>query len=69
MDPEYRIEYTIQRFDGTDFEEIGFGSSGSWSTPNECAHMVESDIANYEWEALRHHPDPEEVKREVEDHD
>ncbi|QTV79469.1 hypothetical protein [Microbacterium sp. NIBRBAC000506063] len=51
---DYRIEYTIYRDD----EEIGFGSSASWSTPQQAAHILSSDIDNYQWETESGHPDP-----------
>jgi hypothetical protein len=43
MTTEYRIEFTIQRReDGDDdFEDIGFGSSGAWDTPDRVrAHAL-----------------------------
>lgn len=58
----YRIEYTIYRDD----EEIGFGSSSTWSSPQQAAHIVSSDIDNYQWETEAGHPDPQDIKREVE---
>lgn len=63
MATEYRIEFTIQRrTDGGDFEDIGFGSSGAWDTPSECAHMVTSAVQNDEWETEPGMPDPDEVR-------
>ena len=49
---EFRVEYTIVASnDGFDTqEEVGFGSSGSWSSVEECAHMVASDLQNGCWE-------------------
>ena len=49
-----------------DFEEIGFGISGQWSSPEQCAHMVVSDIQNYGWETEGNMPDPQAIKVEVE---
>ena len=49
---EYRVEYTIVKSDDG-FEtqdEVGFGSSGSWSSVDECGHMVLSDLQNECWE-------------------
>lgn len=49
---EYRIEYTIvSSDDGFETEtEVGFGSSGTWGSIDDCLHMVESDIQNCCWE-------------------
>lgn len=60
---EYRIEFSVQRQqDGEeDFTEIGFGSSGSWSDVDQAAHMLESAVANREWETTPGMPDPESV--------
>lgn len=60
---EYRIEYQItRRLPGEDdFAEIGFGSSGAWSDVNQCAHTLESDIQNRQWETEAGQPDPDEV--------
>lgn len=65
---EYRIEYTIQRRRSVDddFADIGFGSSGAWSDPAQCAHIVSSDDDNYSWERDGRMPDPEDVRAEVE---
>ncbi len=62
---EYRIEYTItrRRDDEDDFTEVGFGSSGAWSDPEQCAHILTSDIQNKRWETEPGHPDPAEVDR------
>lgn len=67
---EYEIVYTLRRQteDGGDFEDIGFGVSGQWSTPEQCAHMVISDIQNYYWETEGDMPDPQTIKAEVEDY-
>lgn len=64
----YRIEYSIQRAesDEGDFEEVGFGSSGGWSTPAEAAHMLSSAVQNYGWETEKGQPDPDEIKADVE---
>ena len=65
---DYEIVYTLRRrLPGEeDFTEIGFGTSGMWSTPDECAHMLSSAVQNYEWEAEAGMPDPDEIKAEVE---
>ena len=63
---EFRIEYTIQRMDegDEDFVDIGFGSSGGWSTINAASYAVESDIQNRSWETEPHMPDPEDAEGE-----
>lgn len=65
MATDYRIEYTLQRReDGDDdFADIGFGSSGTWDSPRQCAHMVQSDIDNNSWETEPGMPDPDTVDR------
>lgn len=61
-DVEYRIEYQIQRsIDGSEFDEIGFGSSGGWSDVDQAAHMVSSAVQSREWETAPGQPEPEEV--------
>ncbi|MFP6334312.1 hypothetical protein [Bacillus subtilis] len=68
MSTEYRINYTIERTtDGENYEEIGFGSSGAWSDIRQCSHMIASDIDNGTWETEPGHPDPESVKRDIEE--
>lgn len=66
---EYRIDYTVhRRRDGEeDFTEIGFGTSGDWFTPAGAAHMVESAVQRYDWESEPGMPEPEDVKREIEE--
>ena len=63
----YRIEYSITRRlpDEDDFTEIGFGSSGAWSSLDAAAYAVESDIQNGTWETLPGHPDPDDVLAEI----
>lgn len=65
---EYRITFAIERQqDGEDdFSEIGFGCSGEWGTPEQAVHMVESAVQNFEWETSHGMPEPEDVKRDVE---
>jgi hypothetical protein len=62
---EFRIEFTITRRqrgqDEDDFTEIGFGSSGAWSSLDQCAHMVETAVQRREWETTDGMPDPEDV--------
>lgn len=57
---EYRIDFTItRREDGADdFTEIGFGSSGTWGTPDQAAHILESTVQNREWETSDGMPEP-----------
>lgn len=63
MSAEYRIEFSIQRRlpDEDDFTEVGYGSSGGWSSLDQAAHMVESAIQNREWETTDGMPEPEGV--------
>ena len=67
MSPEYRIEFSINRRDEDDgeddFTEIGFGSSGAWSSINQASHMAASAIECREWETTRGMPNPQEVDR------
>lgn len=60
---EYRIEYTIQRYNigEGDFEDIGFGSSGSWNDVDAACHMMSSDIQCRGWETEAGMPDPESI--------
>jgi len=62
---EYRIEFSIQRMtaEDDDFVEIGFGSSGGWSSLDQADHMASSAIQNRAWEIEPGMPDPEEVDR------
>ena len=66
MSAEYRIEFQIHRAseEGGEFEEIGFGSSGSWDSTDQCAHVIESAVQNGEWETDPGQPDPDEVMAE-----
>ena len=61
----YRIDYTITRRlpDEEDFAEIGFGSSGAWSSLDAAAYAIESDIQNGTWETLPGQPNPSELTR------
>lgn len=62
---EYRIEYQIMRSTGEDgdFEEIGFGSSGTWDHIADAEHWMGSGIENREWETTEGQPDPKSVDR------
>lgn len=64
----YEIVYTLRRRSPgkEDFSDIGFGISGIWSTPDECGHMVLSDIQNYAWETEGNMPTPEEIRQDLE---
>ena len=62
---EYRIEYQIQRsVDDSEFEEIGFGSSGGWGDVDQAVHIVSSAVQNRQWETDPGQPEPEEVDNE-----
>jgi hypothetical protein len=58
---EYRIEYTIQRDDGDDFRDIGFGSSGTWGGIDAALYAVETEVQRREWEIEGDMPDPSTV--------
>ena len=65
--PEFRIEYTIQRIDDDDedYRDIGFGSSGGWSSIDAALYAVESDVQRRLWETEPHMPDPEDADGEL----
>ncbi|PBA23822.1 hypothetical protein CKJ66_26740 [Mycobacterium avium] len=52
MGTQYRVEYTItESEDGFETEnEVGFGSSGTWDSIEQCGHIVLSDLQNETWE-------------------
>lgn len=60
MDSDYRITFTIERRqDGeSDFTEVGFGCSGTSSSPEHAAHLLQSAIEHREWETTDGMPDP-----------
>lgn len=60
---DYRIEFAIQRRrEGEDdFAEIGFGSSGTWSSPEQAAHILQSAVQNREWETTDGMPEPSDA--------
>ena len=62
---DYEIVYTLRRRQPgeEDFSDIGFGTSGIWDTPDECGHMVLSDIQNCGWETEGDMPTPDEIAR------
>lgn len=63
IEPEYRIEYTIQRNLGNeDWKEVGFGSSGAWSDVDQAAHILVSDVQNRHWETEPGMPKPDELE-------
>lgn len=66
-DPEFRIEYTIQRCDedGGDFYDVGFGSSGGWNGINAALYAVESAVQNREWETEPGMPEPRDAETHV----
>lgn len=61
---EYRIEYQIQRRQPgeDDFTEIGFGSSGAWTSPDQAAYVLSSAVQNRGWETEPGQPDPDTIK-------
>ena len=65
---EYEITYSLRRRqpDDDDYTEIGFGSSGGWSSPEACAYAVGSYIQNYCWETECGMPDPDETRADIE---
>ena len=65
---EYEIVYTLRRrLPGEeDFSEIGFGISGMWTSPEQCAYIVASDIQNFGWETEGDMPDPDQIKADLE---
>lgn len=64
---EYRIVFTIQRAPefGGDYEDIGFGSSGSWGSIDQAAHILESTVTHGQWETQDGMPDPDDVLAEI----
>lgn len=62
-DPEYRVEFTVQRraSHAEDFVDVGFGSSGAWDDVGQCAHIVASAVQTGEWETEPGMPDPDEI--------
>ena len=67
MTARYRITYAIERLaeGGDDFEEIGFGSTGSWNTIAAATHDLDSEVTNGEWETEPGQPDPADVLAEI----
>ena len=65
---EYEIVYTLRRrLPGEeDFSEIGFGISGMWTSPEQCAYIVTSDIQSFGWETEGDMPDPGQIKADLE---
>lgn len=65
---EYEIVYTLRRRlpDEEDFSDIGFGISGMWTSPEQCAYIVTSDIQNCGWETEGDMPDPDQIKADLE---
>lgn len=59
----FRIEFQIQQYDaeGDDWNEIGFGSSGSWDDLESAVHIVNSMVQNQEWETEHWQPDAASV--------
>lgn len=65
---DYDIVYTIRRrLPGEeDFSEIGFGAAMG-STPDEAFCFAASDVQGFNWEIEEGMPDPEEIRREIEE--
>jgi hypothetical protein len=65
-DGDFRITFAIERrLPGEDdFTEVGFGTSGTSSTIDHAAHLLNSALQNREWETEEGMPDPEEVDGE-----
>lgn len=61
---EFRIEYSIQRAksEDDDFQEVGFGSSGSWDDIDSALYAIDSSIQRREWEITGNMPDPDSVE-------
>jgi len=64
---DFRIEFTIQRADDgdSDWIDIGFGSSGGWSTIEAALFEVRSAVQNQLWETEPGMPDPSEAEQET----
>lgn len=63
MSAEFRIEYSLKRsVDDGEFQEVGFGSSGTWDDLAAALYAVESDIQNQAWETTKGMPKPEELE-------
>lgn len=60
---EYRVEFVVtRRAEGEDdFTEVGFGSSGAWSSIDQASHMAATAIECREWETTPGMPDPTEA--------
>ena len=60
---EYRITYAIEAaiVDTDEWEEIGFGSSGAWSSVDAAAYDVECQIQSRAWEVEGGMPDPRSI--------
>lgn len=65
---EYDIIYTVRRRESEDddFEEIGFGASGTWGTPQEAIEVIAAYVEHYNWETDDTMPDPEEIRGDIE---
>jgi hypothetical protein len=59
--PEYRVEYQIQRLDGDEVTEIGFGSSARHDDVDAALYDVDSQVQNRQWETGPGQPDPRDV--------
>ncbi len=63
-DADFRITFSIERrLPGEDdFTEVGFGTSGTSSTVDHAAHLLNSALQNGEWETSPGMPEPSEVE-------
>jgi hypothetical protein len=68
-EPEYRIEFTIQRAEkfGEEFVDVGFGASGGSASPDDAAYAVLALVAHRQWETEPGMPDPDELTAEHEE--
>lgn len=63
-EPEYRIEFTIQRAEkfGDEFVDVGFGSSGASDSVTSAAYALSAQIQNQLWETEPGMPEPAELE-------
>lgn len=67
---EYEILFQLRRaedFGAEDGEEIGFGASGAWSSPDAAIFAITSMVQNGIWETEPGMPSPEEITAAVRD--
>lgn len=63
-EPEFRIEFTIQRAEkfGAEFVEVGFGSSGASDSVASAAYALSAQLQNQQWETEPGMPNPEDLE-------